>query len=279
VVSYAAGLLHLTWSCSAHAKDIWTSPDWELKQKLRSATFAVTCTEAGKARLQSLSPAGKPVHLVYHGLKLDRFTPLSLPAAQRDGTDPQKAVRILSVGRAVEKKGFDLLLQAFALLPDHMAWRWTHVGGGPLLPALKSRAAELGLDAQIDWLGAQDQDVVLAQYRQSDLFVLPCRIASDGDRDGLPNVLVEAQSQSLACLSTAVSGITELIEHGRTGMIVPPERPDALASALSHLIGDPGERRRLGLAGAARVQQAFDARASTRQLLDLFVSHQGGRRA
>ena len=277
VVGYAAGLLRITWSCSAHAKDIWTSPDRELRQKLGSAAFTVTCTEAGRAKLQSLAPSGTLVHLVYHGLKLDRFVPLTLPASHRDGRDPSAPVRLLSVGRAVEKKGFDVLLQALAALPNGVAWRWTHIGGGALLPVLKTQAQTLGLNPRIDWLGAQDQDSVLEAYRRSDLFVLPCRVAADGDRDGLPNVLVEAQSQGLACISSDVSGVTELIEPERTGIVVPPDRPEALAGAIENLLGDPVKRRRLGRAGALRVQTAFDARASTLKLLDLFSAHAGKR--
>src|SRR5690606_10608374 len=113
-------------------------------------------------------------------------------AVARDGADPQRPVRLLSVGRAVEKKGYDLLLAALALLPERLHWRLTHVGGGPLRAALERQAAALGLVGRIDWRGAEAQAEVLAQYRCADLFVLASRIARDGDRDGLPNVLVEA---------------------------------------------------------------------------------------
>ena len=270
VVAYAAAMTGLPWSCSAHAKDIWTSPDWDLAQKLRSAAFTVTCTAAGQQRLQALAPIGRPVALVHHGLRLDRFVPLALPPMQRDGTDAGLPVRILSVGRAVEKKGFDLLIEAMATLPAGLHWRWTHIGGGPLRSALQAQAVSAGLDARIAWRGAQDQEAVLAAYRAADLFVLPCRIAADGDRDGLPNVLVEAQSQGLACLSTAVSGVTELIQADRTGVVVPPDDVRALASALERLIVDPALRTRLGRAGTGRVQAHFDLRTATAKLLDLF---------
>lgn len=270
VTSYAASICGLPWSCSAHAKDIWTSPDWDLAQKLRDAVFTVTCTAAGHARLQALAPSGKTIALVHHGLKLDRFVPLPVFRSPRDGSDSKMPVRILSVGRAVEKKGFDLLVQALAGLPSEVAWRWSHIGGGPLRPALQAQATAAGLVTRIEWRGAQDQEAVLAAYREADLFVLPCRIAADGDRDGLPNVLVEAQSQSLACLSTAVSGVTELIDAERTGLIVPPEDVTALTAGLLRLIRDPALRKRLGRAAARRVQSQFDARSSTTQLLALF---------
>ena len=120
-----------------------------------------------------------------------------------------------------------------------------------------ARAARLGLGARIDWRGALPQDQVLALYRAADLFVLASRIARDGDRDGLPNVLMEAQSQGLACLSTRVSAIPELIEDGGTGVLTPPGDVAALTGALARLIRNPQERARLGAAGADRVRARF----------------------
>ncbi|MDX7950626.1 glycosyltransferase [Lichenihabitans sp. Uapishka_5] len=271
VAAYAAALTGLRWSCSAHAKDIWTTAERELRHKLRAAIFTVTCTAAGQARLQALAPPGKPVRLSYHGLRLDRFRPLALPRPDRDGTDSEAPVRLLSVGRAVPKKGFDLLLEALARLPPERAWTWTHIGGGPELATLQRQAETLGLAARLRWQGPQAQEAVLDAYRDADLFVLPCRIAADGDRDGLPNVLVEAQSQGLACVSTTVSGVVELIEDDRNGLLVPPDAPESLAVALAALIADPQRRKRLGQAGQRRVAAEFDARSATARLMDLFA--------
>jgi glycosyltransferase involved in cell wall biosynthesis len=117
---------------------------------------------------------------------------------------------------------------------------------------------------------------VLGAYRRADLFVLPCRIARSGDRDGLPNVLVEAQSQKLACLSTEVGGVPELIENGETGVLVPPDDSRALADALMRLIEDPQTRRRLGEAGEDRVRRHFDQRGGITQLAEIF-GHSLGR--
>jgi glycosyltransferase involved in cell wall biosynthesis len=159
----------------------------------------------------------------------------------------------------VAKKGYDDLLAALALLAKDLAWRLVHIGGGTLTGSLKDEAARLGLAGRIEWLGACPQPEVLAAYRMADIFVLAAKIAPDGDRDGLPNVLVEAQSQGLACLSTLLSGIPELIEDGTTGLLVAPGDRAALAAALKRLIGDPSLRARLGAAGEARVRAAFDA--------------------
>ena len=270
VAGYAAVIATLPWTCSAHAKDIWTSPDWDVAQKLDAARWTVTCTATGLARLQALSPSGKPVTLAYHGLDLGRFRPLPLLRPRRDGSDPTDPVRLLAVGRAVEKKGFDVLVQALAALPGECAWRLVHVGGGPELPKLRAEAQKRGIAARIDWRGPQDQTAVLEQYRQADLFVLPCRIAGDGDRDGLPNVLVEAQSQGLACLSTRVGGVPELIEDGFNGRLAPPDDPAALGAALTELIRDPDLRRAYGRAGQDRVARLFDSMASLDVLAGFF---------
>ncbi len=257
VARYASLLLGLPWSCSAHAQDIWTSPEWEKREKLGDLSWLVTCTAFGRDHLAALAPAPERVTLVRHGLDLDRFAPPAGARPARDGARPDDPVVILSVGRAVEKKGYDLLLEALALLPARLNWRFEHVGGGALRRALERRARALGLDDRVRWLGPQPQEAVIERYRGADLFALACRIAGDGDRDGLPNVLVEAQSQGLACVSTALPGVRELIEDGRTGLLAPPEDADALARALTRLIAEPALRLLLGRRGEARVRAHF----------------------
>lgn len=273
VAFYASQLRGMPWSCSAHAKDIWTSPAWDLRQKLSSMDWAATCTAVGHAHLQNLSPDPRRVHLIYHGLDLSRFPRPELPLFDRDGSDPAKSVRLLCVGRAVEKKGIDTLLDALAALPADFHWTFTHIGGGPLLKSLKRRAQKLGIADRVTWRGALPQAEVLATYRSSDLFVLPCRVAANGDRDGLPNVLVESQSQMLACISTPVSAIPELIIDGETGRLVPPNDPATLAAAISDLGGNPTERQRLALAGAERVHAEFEMGAGLKKLAGLFPTH------
>ena len=270
VTRYAALMLGMGWSVSAHAKDIWTTPDWDLREKLAQAQWAVTCTQSGCDHLNTLAPPDRPVQLIYHGLDLDRFGPLFAPRPARDGRDASQPVALLTVGRAVEKKGLDILVAALAQLPPDLHWRWSHVGGGQLLDRLQAQAAKSGVSDKIDWLGAQDQATVLELYRKSDLFILPCRVADDGDRDGLPNVLVEAQSQGLACLSTAVSAIPELIIDGETGILVPSGDSAALAGALAQLICDPALRFRLGKAGMIRVRSSFSHHTGIARLMALF---------
>jgi len=254
VTRYAAMTCGLEWSVSAHAKDIWTTPDWEKREKLGDAAWAVTCTEIGHRHLAELAPDPCRVALCYHGLNLNNF-----PAPASRGHNADDPVTILSVGRAVAKKGYDDLLAALALLPRSLNWRFVHVGGGALAPELKAEAARLGLAGRFEWRGGRPQPDVLAAYSAADIFVLASKIAPDGDRDGLPNVLMEAQSQRVACVATDLAGIPELIEDEVTGLLVPPSDRPALAAALIRLIGDPALRERLGAAGERRVRREFDA--------------------
>ncbi|HXP74784.1 MAG TPA: glycosyltransferase family 4 protein [Stellaceae bacterium] len=270
VARYAAMLRGLPWSLSAHAKDIWTTPAWEQREKLAECDWAVTCTESGAAHLRGLAPERDRVDLIYHGLDGTRFPPPARRSNQRDGGDAGEPLRLLSVGRAVAKKGYDDLLAALALLPHDLAWRFTHVGGGPLLASLQRQAAALGIAERIDWRGAQAHEVVLAAYREADIFALASRIAADGDRDGLPNVLLEAQSQRLATIATALPGIAELIEPEVTGLLVPPGDPPALAAVLERLIRNPQERVRLATAAEARVRARFTLDAGIERLADKF---------
>jgi glycosyltransferase involved in cell wall biosynthesis len=270
VARYAALMLGLDWTMSAHAKDIWTTPAWEKREKLAEARWAVTCTEDGRAHLAGLAADPCRVELCYHGLDLERFASPPPRPPGGDGSDPARPVTILSVGRAVPKKGYDDLLRALALLPEGLAWRFEHIGGGALGAALKQQAASLGLSSRITWRGAQPQPEVLAAYRAADLFVLAAKVAPDGDRDGLPNVLIEAQSQRLVCVATAVAGIPELIEPSLTGLLAPPGDPAALARLLERLIRDPGRRAALGAAGERRVRQQFDMRSGIALLAQRF---------
>jgi len=275
VTRYAALLTGLSWSCSAHAKDIWTTPEWEKREKLAHVDWVVTCTAIGRDHLQALSPAGRPVTLIYHGLDLRRFGRGERPAPAEDGNPRSAPITIISVGRAVPKKGYHDLLNALAALPSDLNWRFVHVGGGPLLTELKGQAEKLGLSPRIEWRGAQPQEQVLALYRQADLFVLASRIAEDGDRDGLPNVLMEAQSQAVPVLATRTSGIPELIDDGGTGMLVEAGDSLALAKGMETLIREPALRRRLGEAGRRRIEAQFDMERGIDLLMDRFRPQAG----
>jgi glycosyltransferase involved in cell wall biosynthesis len=270
-VTYYASLINQKpWSISAHAKDIWTIEDWEKKEKMASVAWLVTCTSSNVEHLKQLADEPDRVSLLYHGLDFERFADIERESTHRDGSDRDDPVRIVSVGRAVNKKGYDYLLQALAKLSENVYWRFSHIGGGELLNELQKKAHELNLDGRIDWLGALPQTDVLAYYRQADLFVLPSRISDNGDRDGLPNVLMEAQSQRLACLSTDISGIPELIDHSKTGWLVPQKNVGALHEALHLLITNAVQRESLASAGFKRVRDQFSLDQGIDQLVEKF---------
>lgn len=259
VARYCALLIARPWSFSAHAKDIWTTPDWDLRGKLAEASWGVTCTSEGARRLKDLAPEPARVTLLYHGLDLAALPAPPLRRPPRDGSDPQDPVRIVSVGRAVAKKGFDDLLTALASLPADLHWRFAHVGGGAERPKLEALASRMGLSAKVAFLGARTRPDVLALMGEADLFVLPAKQAADGDRDGLPNVLLEAASQELAIVSTGFAAIPEFIRPGVEGELVAPGDWEALANSVNLLARDPARRVQLGRAARSRLGREFSA--------------------
>ena len=270
VARYASALTGLPFALSAHARDIWTTPDWDLAAKLAAASFTTTCTADGHARLAGLFPE-KPPFLGHHGLDLAGW-PEAPARPPRDGSDPADPVTILSVGRAVEKKGYPVLLKALAALPADLHWRFTHIGGGSLHDAMKKQAENLGISARCMWRGSVTEDEVRTALQAADLFTLTPEIAADGDRDGLPNVLVEAQSQSLAVVATPTGGVTELIVHGENGLIAPTGDAPAIAAALGQLIADPARRVAMGHSGRASVVADFSDAPTADAIVEMLRS-------
>ena len=258
VARYAAAMRGLSYSLAGHAKDVWTTPDWELRAKLAEARFTVTCTAAGHARLNALAPGR--VELVYHGLHPELFAAPPTFGSRRDGTDPRDPVRLLAVGRFQPKKGYRTLFEAVARTRGEI--RLTVVGYGPLEGALRAQVRALGLGDRITWAGPLDQLAVRAQYRASDLLVLASEVAPDGDRDGLPNVVVEALSQGLPVVATRAAAIPELVLDGLHGRLVPPGDAKAFAAAIESLAQDPDARHRMGAEGIRRVASGWNLAAS-----------------
>ncbi len=255
VARYTALIRDIGWGFSAHAKDIWTIPDWEKREKIADCQFGVTCTATGAAHLRNLDLRGDKISLVYHGLDLKRFPapPDIRPAGNR--------FTLLSVGRLVAKKGYGDLLEALSRLPDALDWHFIHIGGGELKRGIEARARRLELDDRIEWRGKRAQGDVIAAMRSSDLFVLPSKIADDGDRDGLPNVLMEAASQKLPILTTDISAIPEFIADGVHGVLVPPGDSRALTDAIVALAADPARRAAMAEAAYQRLTASFGMEA------------------
>jgi glycosyltransferase involved in cell wall biosynthesis len=263
----AARLLRLPYSLTAHARDIYVNPVL-LREKMGEARFVVTCTAYNKAHLEQIigpSAAGK-IHLVYHGIDVSRF-PVN-------GRAPNVAPCVLAVGRLQEKKGFAHLVKACHLLRQR-GYRFTCeiVGDGPERASLQDLIDRLDLGVVVTLGGRLPFADVMARYRRADVFALPSVLAGDGDRDGIPNVLLEAMASELPVISTNVSGIPELVQDGVSGCLVPPGDATALANALARLLDNAYLRATLGRAGRVTVAQNFDIHRNVDRLLALFVAH------
>lgn len=273
VTRYAAVMTGLSYSLSGHAKDVWTRPRWELREKLAGARFAVTCTEANRGYLAAVAPRAH-VELVYHGLDRRLFAPAETFGSTRDGSDPRDPVRVLSVGRFQDKKGFDVVLRALAAVRGHV--HLTLVGYGPLERRLRALARRLGIDGLVRWAGQLDHPAVRALYRESDLFVLAPRVTANGDRDGLPNVVVEALSQGLPVVATRGAALSEIVEDGVNGRLVAPDDAEALAAALAALVRDPAARRRAGAAAIRRITDGWDVEVGATRVAALLSAALAG---
>jgi glycosyltransferase involved in cell wall biosynthesis len=262
----AAELCGRPFSFTGHAKDIYQeslNPAGLLERKLQAALFAVTCTGANVAHLRRVA-GDTPVHLVYHGLNPD-FARLVAGTRPRR---PDGPFCVASVGRMVEKKGFDVLVEAVALLRERdIDIRLVLVGeSGPAGDVVDELVERRGLADFVVRRGPVSQPELLEVLRDCHAFALACRVASDGDRDGIPNVLVEAMAAGVPVVSTRVSGIPELITDGRDGLLVAPDDVDALADALGRLATEPATRDRMAAAGRTTVATRFDGDVLAREL-------------
>lgn len=258
-----ARLLGLPFTFTAHAYDIWRER-LLLPEKLQAAQCVVTCTEHNRDHLVArygASPAR--VRAVHHGLPLDGFE----PPARNGSPEPL----ILSIGRLVPQKGFERLLDACAALAAAgVPFRCELVGDGPLRAALEQHAVARGLAGRVVFRGQCDHDTVRTRYAAADVFALLCEPAPDDDRDGIPNVLIEAMAMALPCVSTRFSGVPELVVDGETGLLVAPGDAAGAARALAALLRDPARRQRLGVAGRERVAARFTIEASVDRLAAVF---------
>jgi glycosyltransferase involved in cell wall biosynthesis len=261
----------LPFSFTAHARDIfhcYVSPevdDAARRLKISAARFVVTVSDFNKLHLDGLGARSGTSNVVrlYNGIDLGRFAP---------GARPRRLPgSILSVGRLVEKKGLDDLVEACRLLRDRgVEFRCEIVGDGPLRGALEAQLAAARLEDRVVLAGARTHEQVCEMMQRASVFVLPCVVSASGDRDGLPTVLLEALASGLPAISTRVAGIPEIIRHERTGLLVEPCAPEALAAAIQHLLGDSRLAARLATQGRQHAQLNFDLRSNVAALIRLF---------
>jgi glycosyltransferase involved in cell wall biosynthesis len=253
-------------SFTAHAKDLYTTLPRNLRIRAHAARFVITCTESNARFLRDLlgDAAVVPIHVVHHGTDIQRFH----PASRRP-----KSGLILSVGRLVPKKGYQTLLEALSrVMRDGHEFRVEVYGGGPQRAELEKMAERLGLGPRVSFHGARPPDEIIDAYARASLFVLAPHVLENGDRDGIPNVLVEAMAAGVPVVSTRMSGIPELIEDGLDGILVEPEDIDALAAAIGRLLDDTALADRLAAAGRRKMEGSFDLAANSKVVLELMTS-------
>jgi glycosyltransferase involved in cell wall biosynthesis len=259
VTRLAARLAGVTYSVTAHAKDIFHEDVDEqgLALRLGDASTVITVSDFNLEHLLRAVP-GAPVHRVYNGLDLRRF-------AHRPG--PREPDRIIAVGRLVEKKGFADLVAACALLAGAgRDVRCDLVGEGACEGELRALIAEHGLGDRVRLLGPRTQAEVRELVRGAACMAAPCVVGEDGNRDGLPTVLIEAMAIGTPVVSTAVTGIPELVRHEQTGLIAEQHDPASLAAALARVLDDPAQAARLAATGRALVEREFDVDRSAARL-------------
>jgi glycosyltransferase involved in cell wall biosynthesis len=271
VARLAALFAGVPYSFTARAKDIFHEGvrQDDLARKLRDAAGVVTISDFHLDYLRkSYGPLAARVQRIYNGLDLEEFPyrpPLDRPPL------------ILAVGRLVEKKGFGDLIGACALLAGRdRTFRCRIIGAGGLKAELQAQVEGLGLRGQVELVGPLPQGEVIREMHRAAVLAVPCVVARDGDRDGLPNVIQEALALGTPVVTTDVTGIPEVVHDGETGLRVPQHDPPALAAACDRLLADPGLRVRLAAGGRRLIEAEFDIRRNTERRRALF---RAGRRA
>lgn len=276
---FASIMTGIPFSMTAHAKDLYLTPREVIRRRVRAATFVATCTayNAEFLRENVAEECRDKVRLVYHGIDQASF----FPEAETEGASPADSVPlVLAVGRLVPKKGHDDLLLACARLRDagHV-FRCRIIGNGEERERLLGMIRSHRLEGVVELAGSMTHEGLARLYRQARVFALSPRIESNGDRDGIPNVIVEAMASGLPVVSTRISGIPEIVRDRETGLLVPSGDPVALAEAIAELLTDDALAKRLARQARALVESDFDLWSNTRHLHALMGCTAGAHRA
>jgi glycosyltransferase involved in cell wall biosynthesis len=236
----------------------------DLRRKLSEASGVITVSDFNLKHLrETYGDAATGVVRIFNGLDLDVY-PYRPPQ--------RRTLSVIAVGRLVEKKGFDDLVSACACLADRRDdFRCTIIGEGDCEAALRRQIAELNLEGVVDLAGPRPQPEVIAAVQSSAVFAAPCVVGNDGNRDGMPTVLLESMALGTPCVATPVTGIPEVVHHNKTGLIVPERQPQQLADVLSHLLDNPSERVRLATQARELIEAEFDVRRNAARLRDTFA--------
>ena len=259
----------IPFSFTAHARDLYQVTEKVLTERIREARAVITCCGANLEYLNQIAPSQKSkFSLVYHGVNLKDFQPVSNPGP----SSVPKVPVILSVGRLVEKKGFQDLLQALLIVKERgLRFQCAIYGDGPLGQQLGKWIDEHGMAGEVILHGDRTQHELVAAYHSATLFILTPVQTDDGDRDGIPNVLVEAMAIGLPVITTAVAGIPELVEHNQNGLLYQPHDVDSISSGIIELLRNPEKCRQFGRAASKKVREQFDIVQAAQQLKTLFI--------
>ena len=274
----------LSYSFTGHANDLFCPDETsalKLPRLLQDASAIIAVSDYTAAWLRENHPlAAARIHRVYNGLDLDTITASAGPlmvsplARQKAGPSTPFTPLIYSVGRLIEKKGFDDLIRACAILRDQgTAFHCRITGEGPLHHVLAAQIEAALLAGHVTLTGPLSQPDIIQNLAQAAVFALPCVTESDGGRDVLPTVLMEAMAAALPCVSTTLAGVPEMVIHHQTGLLTPERDPAATAAALTEILTDPGLARRLGQAGLALARQRFGKDITAAHLRRVLTAH------
>ena len=274
IAAYVSRAAHamsgIPYSVTCHAKDIYREgvTGERFTSLLRESQFVVTVCEANRRYIEEHRDPARELDLrvLYNGVDVSMFNP--------QNRAPDAEPTILSVGRLVEKKGFHILLDAMALLKDRgLTPRCWILGDGEEREQLRSKQQALQL-SNVEFLGMRNQDDVRSYMARASAMVLPCIVGSDGNRDALPTVLLEALASGLPIVSTPVGGVEEIADHGKAGIIVPPGDAESLANEIESLLNNSERQRELAQTGRTRAESCFDLATNVRKLLSWFEQGQ-----
>ena len=266
VARIAARLANITYTFTAHAKDIFHESvvEDDLRAKLHDAAATVTVSDFNVDFLQqTYGDDAARVTRIFNGLELDRF-PYRSPE--------KRPPKIVAVGRLVEKKGFCDLIKACDILADRaLVFKCQIIGEGELATQLQQQIEQNGLTHRVELVGPRPQSEIVGLLQNAAVFAAPCVIGQDGNRDGLPTVLLESMALGTPCISTDVTGIPEILHHEETGLLVGQEDPIALADAIERLINDAPLRVRLAAQARQLIESQFDIHQNAGRIRGHFV--------
>lgn len=264
IAMYAASLAGVSYSFTSHANDLFERC-WLLSEKIARSAFVATISEFNRCVMVTRGGERSKIHVIRCGVDSARFS----PAPSRHLSPP---FMIGTIGRMVEKKGFDTLLHAAVLLRNNKVdFRLIIAGSGPLERELHAMAQDLGIEGCVDFPGPMANELVPTWLRTLDLFALPCQQDANGDMDGIPVVLMEAMASGIPVVSTRISGIPELIAHEFEGLLVKPRSAEALAAAITQLLFDDKLRAAFSKKGQLKIMREFEFVANIEQLINLLT--------